>query len=287
MKIVTLIENTCSVESAEKGIGVEHGLALYIDTGKHRILMDTGASGLLLKYAENCSVDLASVDTVFLSHGHSDHGGGLPDFLELNTSADVFVRNSAMAQCYSLKGSPHYIGLDPSIAFSAQIKWCSESFLKIDDELEIFSDIPEIYPAPSSNSNLMIKTDAGLVRDNFDHEQCLVVKKSGTACDVNNHVEPHILFSGCAHHGILNILYRYHQIYGGYPATVVTGFHLKKETEYSGEQIQEIKELARSLTLLPTRFFTCHCTGEKAYEIMKSVMKAQLEYIRCGDSVTI
>ena len=31
----------------------------------------------------------------------------------------------------------------------------------------------------------------------------------------------------------------------------------------------------------------CHCTGEKAYEIMKSVMKAQLEYIRCGDSVTI
>ena len=77
MKIVNLIENTegCS------GCASEHGLSFYIETEKHKLLVDTGATDAFIQNAEILGVNLASVDTVILSHGHYDHGGGLPAFV--------------------------------------------------------------------------------------------------------------------------------------------------------------------------------------------------------------
>ena len=78
MKIVNLIENTegCS------GCASEHGLSFYIETVKHKLLVDTGATDTFIRNAEILGVDLAAVDTVILSHGHYDHGGGLPAFVK-------------------------------------------------------------------------------------------------------------------------------------------------------------------------------------------------------------
>ena len=45
MVIKTLVENT----STSKEFGSEHGLSLYIETGKHKILFDVGASDLFLQ----------------------------------------------------------------------------------------------------------------------------------------------------------------------------------------------------------------------------------------------
>ena len=71
MKILNLIENT---EGAE-GCAAEHGLSFYIETEKHRLLMDLGPSASVIGNAEKLGVDLKMVDTVILSHGHDDHGG--------------------------------------------------------------------------------------------------------------------------------------------------------------------------------------------------------------------
>ena len=58
-------------------LSTEHGLSIFLETEKYRILLDTGASDLFIKNAEMLSIDLGSVDYVFISHGHSDHAGGL------------------------------------------------------------------------------------------------------------------------------------------------------------------------------------------------------------------
>lgn len=59
---------------------------LVIDTGSHRILVDTGGGGFygpgggkLLQNLGSAGFDPASIDTVILSHGHGDHIGGVLD----------------------------------------------------------------------------------------------------------------------------------------------------------------------------------------------------------------
>ena len=48
MKVTVLSENT-----SKSGLPTEHGLSLYIETEKHRILFDFGASDLFIRNAEN------------------------------------------------------------------------------------------------------------------------------------------------------------------------------------------------------------------------------------------
>ena len=66
MRIINLVENT----EGSAGCGVEHGLCFYIETEKHKLLMDTGQTDLLIGNAERLGIDLTLVDTVVLSHGH-------------------------------------------------------------------------------------------------------------------------------------------------------------------------------------------------------------------------
>ena len=42
-------------------------------------------------------------------------------------------------------------------------------------------------------------------------------------------------------------------------------------------------ETARKLTQIPTVFYTCHCTGDAACEIMRDIMHEQLNCVHCGD----
>lgn len=83
MKIISLVENTSSSSEYRS----EHGLCLYIETPKHKILFDLGQDKLFAENAAKMNIDISDIDTVIISHGHRDHGGGLNKFLELNTKA--------------------------------------------------------------------------------------------------------------------------------------------------------------------------------------------------------
>ncbi|MCX9077121.1 MAG: MBL fold metallo-hydrolase, partial [Candidatus Methanoperedens sp.] len=56
---------------------------LLIDTGSHRVLVDTGngpaSEGRLLEGLETAGIAPDEVDTVILTHGHPDHIGGIVD----------------------------------------------------------------------------------------------------------------------------------------------------------------------------------------------------------------
>ena len=122
-----------------------------------------------------------------------------------------------------------------------------------------------------------MQTEEGLVQDDFSHEQCLVISEGSKK----------VLLSGCAHHGILNILDRYHALYGGYPDAAISGFHMMKKHGYSDEDITMIIDTALALRKLDTVFYTGHCTGVEPFNAMKKLMGDQLHYVHCGDEIRI
>lgn len=90
--IKILIEDTTD----DNRLHNEHGLSLYIETDEQRILFDVGASPLFVENAKIMGVDLAKIDSVVISHGHNDHGGGIEAFLRENSNALVYIQRHAL-----------------------------------------------------------------------------------------------------------------------------------------------------------------------------------------------
>ena len=108
------------------------------------------------------------------------------------------------------------------------------------------------------------------------HEQCLVITQNGK----------HWLLSGCAHNGILNILDRYREIFGGDPDFVLSGFHMmKRDGEHTEEEKAVILQTARELAKMNTVFYSGHCTGIPAFELMKEIMGDKLIALHSGEQL--
>ena len=73
----------------------EHGLSFYIETKKHKLLVDAGATNAFLENAGRLGVDLRLVDTMILSHGHYDHAGGILGFVQVNPTAKILMQSHA------------------------------------------------------------------------------------------------------------------------------------------------------------------------------------------------
>ncbi len=272
MKIVNLIENI----DAENGCSFEHGLSFYVETPKHKLLVDTGATGAFADNARCLGVDLTQVDTLILSHGHYDHGGGILAFAALNSHAKIYIRESALNDYYSIKeDGPKYIGLDSQIASLSQVVFVKEDMV-IDEELSLFTNVTGRKLWPSGNKVLKCKKDGELVQDDFDHEQYLIIQCEGQE----------ILISGCAHNGIINILDRYEEIRHRQPDMVISGFHMMKKSGYEPSDVELIRGIAETLTCYKTKFYTGHCTGVEAYDILKEIMGNQMQYVKSGEEIS-
>lgn len=271
MKIINLVENT----PGAPGCGYEHGLSFYIETKKHKLLIDSGASDVFLNNAKILGIDLKEVDTMVLSHGHYDHAGGILAFSEMNSAAKIYLKVSAGEDYYHLKDEGEkYIGIKKEILKLEQCIFVRGD-LKIDDELFLYTDITGGKFPAKGNYKLKRKIGEEFIQDTFNHEQCLVVTQ-GTQ---------RILLSGCAHSGIINILNRYMDIFHSQPDIVISGFHLMQEEPYSTDEIRNIQEMAGIMAGMKTIFYTGHCTGSAAADIMKEIMGDKLRIIHSGDRI--
>jgi len=271
MRVINLIEDTEGVP----GCAFEHGLSFYMETAKHKILLDFGASAKTLENAKKLGIALNKIDLAILSHGHYDHSGGILPFTKINPDAVVYMQETAGNAYYHVNGDMEkYIGIDPLINSLPQVKKINGNFI-IDEEIELFAGITGRKFFASGNMELKQKTGGNYIEDSFAHEQCAVIRQGKET----------ILFSGCAHNGILNIMDRYFELYHSYPLFVISGFHMVQKNGYSEADKENIRQVAKELLKTGTIFYTGHCTGQEAVKEMKQIMGEQLRVIHTGMAI--
>lgn len=220
-------------------------------------------------------IDLTEIDIVIISHGHKDHGGALSSFLNINTKAKIYIQRTAF--------DPHYVkilfakipvGLNQKLSESERFIWV-DGFIRIDEELFIFSDVSGQFDT-KSNRSLLKKTSKGYIKDDFFHEQNLIVTTQDRS----------FLFSGCSHRGIANIL---RSTYKHQPVIQAAfgGFHLYNPITRATEPLEIVQQLADELSEHDVIFYTCHCTGKKAFENLHNIMGDKLSYFSTGSMIEI
>jgi len=264
MKWTVLSDNRTN----DNRLQTEHGLSILLETEKHRILLDTGASDVFIRNAEQMGIDLSTVDYVFISHGHSDHAGGLHHLMKINDKAQIIVSPDAVrGKFFSKRRYLHSITTEWPEGNEERFLMVDKT-CKIADGLYVIAHIPQTHPMPQGNQHLFIQNGAGdYIPDDFRHELALYTDG--------------LLFTGCAHSGLENIL-----AVCPYPLrTVVGGFHLLDDHE-SEEELTTLAQRLKS-KYPETQFYTSHCTGDKVYAVLKAVLGDRLQSFRCGITITI
>lgn len=264
MKITALVENqsNCNLRPV-------HGLALYIETKKHKILFDLGPDDTIFENAKKKGIALSDVDIVILSHGHMDHGGALEHFLQVNTTAKIYAQKSAF--------EPHYskfvlwkinVGIQEKLKDNPRVVLLDGDY-QIDNELSLFV-VPQIDKCYSSANDLLYTKNG---KDEFSHEQNMIIRENRTA-----------LIMGCGHAGIVNILEKAKSFE---PEFCVGGYHLFNPLTKRTVSRTLLNEIANELSCYPDMlFYTCHCTGKKAYGYFHQRMK-NMNYLSCGETINI
>lgn len=281
MKITVLAENT-AVEGAAR-VSPEHGLSLYIEHRGKNILFDTGVRELFARNAEDLGIDLTRVDCLVISHAHYDHAGGLARFLEINRTAPVILlsRVRSAAPFVKLLFIKKYIGIDTSI-FDRH----PDRFRFFDGEAGIFPGVTALANTvreehrPSGNRMLFVREGDALVPDPFDHELILVIEDDDGA----------VVFTGCSHNGLLNMLASvFRRSPGIRIKAVVGGFHLMHPvTKKISEQARTVAAIAAKLKSLPVgRIYSGHCTGSEAFAILREGLSDRIEEFRTGMTIEV
>ena len=139
MKITIISDNTVH----RPGLREEWGFSCLVEIeGTPRILFDTGASGsILLHNIEKLNIDPKSIDSVFISHDHWDHTGGLKDFLKLNDNVKLYLPYS----------------------FSSLAEPSAREVIKVKDSVKIYENVFSTGELSEIEQSMVVKTAGGLV----------------------------------------------------------------------------------------------------------------------------
>ncbi|TEU06624.1 MAG: MBL fold metallo-hydrolase [Candidatus Aminicenantes bacterium] len=90
LQMIVVYDNNAFGENLK----ADWGFSCLIRGLEKSVLFDTGTNGkILLSNMEKLGIHPGEIDTVFLSHEHKDHTGGLEALLNLNSSVEVWLPN--------------------------------------------------------------------------------------------------------------------------------------------------------------------------------------------------
>lgn len=273
MRIVTLLEN----DTTRKELKAANGLSLYIETISHKILFDVGPNNLYLKNAKLLGIAIEDIDIVVISHGHKDHAMGLQKFFQRNNKAKVYVSKYFFEEHVKTKGNVHInIGVKVLKKHAHRFVYIEEDTI-IDDQVHLIDDVPFINQVIQDKRLKVF--DSGRYRDDdFRHEIYLIITEEDSVC----------LFSGCSHKGIETIVDTIEQQHQIQITHIIGGYHFSHYDTFDFKQTDYLTHLGQKFYKREqSQFYTCHCTGEDAYQQLKIHLREKLLRLRTGDVIII
>lgn len=249
-RITILCEN--SVSRPGELIG-EHGFAALVEAPATSVLFDTGQGFGLIRNAQEIGRDLQQISALVLSHGHSDHTGGLPLLLEhLQRPLPVLAHPDLFAERYwRSEFEQRSIGITlsrPELEARGASFSLTDSFTEICTDLYCSGEVPRYTPFEKGDPHLVIPDGCGgflmdPLRDDFS---VALRTKKGL-----------VILLGCAHAGVVNIVEHFKKMTGEERIyALIGGTHLGPASEI---QFQETIAALKRYSI--SRIGLSHCTG--------------------------
>lgn len=274
MRVTILVDSNQTAKNLRK----KSSVSFFIETGNHKILYDLGANNAFAASANKLSVDISKIDTVVISGGFIDFGGGLKSFLGANSSAEVYVHQDAFCPRYTsgMVGMKISCGLDAQLKEEKQLVFTNNLYF-LDDSIQLVSNIPGKKFALKNNARYFTKENGDYVEDSFNHEQYLLIEED----------KKNILFLGNPNNGVANVIRKVESITCSKVDYVFTGFQLLEEAmkkEVNGELIKESLEELKSCE---AKFYVSMLHGKEVLKELDDNLKDKITYFSQGDHITI
>lgn len=261
-KITTLADNAVY----SRNLQAEHGLSLLIESEKYKLLFDTGQSDLFIRNAALLGINLAEVDFLILSHGHSDHTGGLSHFLAVNKKAPVVCKREILYRKFKDKrenGITESERLDHS-----RFRFITET-TELVPGLFLFPNLPVTHPEDTHFEQFFTQTPGGIIPDVFNDELVITLVSENS----------YSVLSACSHRGITNILRTVESHFPEYTFYCLAGgFHIHNAKD---EKFRIIADYLKDN--LPKQIGICHCTGIDKYALFRQTFGDRVFYNHTGN----
>lgn len=250
------------------------GFSALVEVGGKRILFDTGNNSEVLAHNVRAKgVDLTTLDFVVMSHRHGDHMGGLNYLLTVNPNVTIYapkenfgVFGASLPGTFyrrneALPPEMRYFAGEPPDTLYFGTPWPQGKFTWVSKSMEVAPGIHLI----------VLKGSWGVDLD---------VMEISLAIDTP---EGAVLVVGCSHPAIEGIVEATKVAIDKPIHLIVGGLHLLPAKD---------EEIQRIATALRDRWQVAwiapgHCTGEPAFEILKSAFGARYLYAGLGTTLPL